>query len=169
MVEIKISEELREVLSEPFGSICNIDEIISYAEKNKRKLVCIGDFVTLSCIKNGFKPFVAVFDFKTLRKNIDESEKLILKNTYNPESAVNNPGTFNTALLEKAKILMKNGGGLLIEGEEDITGLAFMAYATHEHIITYGIKDKGPVFVLGENAYTISSYILLHYFNIKIK
>ncbi|MEM4295778.1 MAG: DUF359 domain-containing protein [Candidatus Anstonellales archaeon] len=160
-MEIKINEELRKVLASPFGSICDINNIIDFAQANNRNLVCVGDVVTLSCLDYGFKPFVAVFDFRNLRKEIREEDKARLKQTFRHiMQAKNNAGTFNKELLGIAKHLMLNGGALLIKGEEDIAGLAFMAYATKEHVITYGIKDKGPVFLLGENAKHISNYIL---------
>lgn len=166
--EIKINDELRNLLSTPFGSFCSINKIIEKCKKFNKKLITVGDAVTISCLKANYKPFLSVFDFKTLRAEISEKDKELIKKSFkNIIKAKNSPGCLNLALLPIAKKLMSSnsyGNAILIEGEEDITGLAFMLYCTDKHVITYGIKDKGPVFVPGENAITIAKHIFNTYF-----
>lgn len=161
MPEVKVEGEVRDLLSIPYGGVCSPSRIVEIAKESSRKIVSVGDAVLLSFLEIGVKPFVAVYDFRTLREDIAEERREVISKAFpQPYIAKNSPSTFNTDILAMAKPLMEKGGALRVEGEEDISGLAFMYYATREHLICYGIKDKGVIVVPGEQAHTIASYIM---------
>ncbi len=156
---LEVPSSIRELLKEPFSGLCPLDSILSLS-KSKR-LVGVGDAVVLSTLKAGIKPFVAVYDFVNERKSIEASKKGIISSAYPKAKTLPNPAHhFNTALLPLAKHLMKEGGALFIEGEEDLAGLAFMAYAEADHLIYYGLRNQGIVAISGLKARAISRYIL---------
>ena len=143
---LKITEELRAELKEPLGRLVSIEEVI----KTKKKLVAIGDIVALSILEKGVKPYVAVFDFKNLRKEIGEIEKQKLLSHFPKfERASNPPGTLNEKIFSVAKKILKKGGALFIEGEEDLVALAFLRHLEEGFTLVYGIFDKGVVAVEG--------------------
>ncbi len=143
---LKITEELRAELKEPLGRIVSIEEVI----KTKKKVVAIGDIVVLSLLEKGVKPHVAVFDFKNLRKEISETEKQkLLLHFPNFEKTANPPGTLNEKIFPVAKKLLKNGGALFIDGEEDLVALAFLRHLEEGFVLVYGIFGKGVVAVEG--------------------
>ena len=155
MIEVK--GKLREELSHPFGSLCDIDEIISTG----KKLVAVGDAVSLSTLRLGTTPFVSVFDGKTLRSPLPEADLHLLRSSHEQLLEANNPPShFNPEILPLAKELMEKGGALYVEGEEDIAGLAFLYYATEEHIVYYGIRELGVVMVEGLQGKKIAEYFL---------
>ncbi len=154
-----VTDELRELLSHPFSGLCPIENIVK--DHEGKKLVAVGDRVTLDTLKLGVVPFVAVFDHKTERAPISKGDKVILdKHFPEPESIENPPGHFNEELLPLAKRIMQNGGAVLVDGEEDITGLAFMFYATEDHVVYYGMRGEGVVLLEGLQAASIAKYLL---------
>ena len=153
-----VSDEIRALLSKPFSGFCPIETIVSTEGK---KLVSIGDRVTLDTLRLGKHPYVAVFDYKTERKPIDGESRALLEKSFPTRSTIENPpGHFNEELLPLAKRVMQNGGAVFVEGEEDITGLAFMFYATEDHIVYYGMRGQGVVALEGVQAASIAKYLL---------
>lgn len=143
---LKITEELRAELKEPLGRMASIEEVA----KTNKKIVAVGDVVALSLLKKGVKPFVAVFDFKNLRKEIERSEKQkLISNFPNATKVVNPPGTLNEKIFDTARKLLKTGGALFVDGEEDLVALAFLRSLEDGFILTYGIFGKGVVAVEG--------------------
>ena len=97
-----VSDELRELLSHPFSGLCPIENII--ANNKGKKLVAVGDRVTLDTLKLGEVPFVAVYDYVTERRAINNEEKALLSKHFpEPETIDNAPGHFNEELLPLAK------------------------------------------------------------------
>lgn len=143
---LRITEELRRELKEPLGRMTSIEEVV----KTKKKIVAVGDIVILNLLKKGVTPHVAIFDFKNLRKEIGEEEKQKLISHF-PEAqkTTNPPGTLNEEIFETAKKLLKSGGALFVEGEEDLVALAFLRSLEENFLLIYGIFGKGVVAVDG--------------------
>lgn len=143
-----ITENAKKILKKPQGKLFkNISSLLPSLKPNK-KIIAIGDIVTISLIKCGILPFISVFDFKTKRKDLNKREKnFILKNISHFRKIKNNAGTISINLLNEAKKLLKKGGSLLIEGEEDLSALAFMLFADKNFYIIYGQPEKGVVLI----------------------
>ncbi|MGB9719642.1 MAG: DUF359 domain-containing protein [Candidatus Anstonellales archaeon] len=143
---LRITEELRAELKEPLGRMISIDEVA----KTQKKIVAVGDIVVLSLLEKNVRPYIAVFDFKNLRKEISEEEKQKLVSHFPKAKKVSNPpGTLNEEIFEIAKKLLNSGGALFVDGEEDLVALAFLRSLEKDFLLIYGIFEKGVVAVEG--------------------
>ncbi|MEW6528692.1 MAG: DUF359 domain-containing protein [Candidatus Micrarchaeota archaeon] len=139
-----VPKEMRKELKKPLGTLMQLGEFIE--KYGKMKIIAVGDIVTISLLERGIKPFLAVYDFRTMRVDLEKKEKKKIKNSYFEFcSAQNQPGTINEELEKVAKKLIKKGGALFIDGEEDLSTLVFMKIAPKDCIIVYGQPNKGVV------------------------
>ena len=147
-MHIVFSEKLRKTLRKPMGRVTSIDKI-----RTDRKLIAVGDETTLNLIEKGTKPHLAICDFRIKRKKISRKMKhKITKSFKKAGTCRNRHGTLSLYLLKNAKKYLKKGGLLEIEGEEDITALAFILNGNKNYLVLYGQPDRGVVSVKPEKA-----------------
>jgi len=145
---MKISEKTKEALKQPIGELQTDFKKIKELSSDHR-IIAIGDICTLSLLSVGIKPHLVVFDYKSMRKEIDEGLIGILKMNYkNPKIYENEAGTVSDEIMKDAEKLIEEGGAILIKGEEDLTALAFIQKAKEKDIIVYGQPEKGIVIVV---------------------
>ena len=150
------SEELKSQLRVPMGPVYT--SMPSFPQG--RRIIAVGDIVVLGLLKKGIMPFAAAFDLKTRRAPIGKEDKdLIIKKFPNPLKSSNPPGTLTDEAMDAAKEAMEKGGAVLVDGEEDLTLLAFMRFAKKDDIFIYGIMDAG-VCVIQKNAKKIAERFL---------
>ncbi|MGV8085276.1 MAG: DUF359 domain-containing protein [Candidatus Bilamarchaeum sp.] len=144
---VNLTQEILSELKKPLGKIfVNIEEMLK--ETKGKKIISIGDISTINLIKCGVTPHVAVFDFKSQRKELENDLKKILENVYpNPKQYKNEAGTISDQLIKDAPKLLKEGGGVLVIGEEDICALAFIMSTKNQYSIIYGQPKEGIVLV----------------------
>ena len=135
-----------------------IGELIDEAEFSRRAANCrpiiVGDACCKTAIEHGIAPWIAVLDWKCMRTDVDALTKKLLLGLVagRPESQVyrlaNPPGHLNEEALELAKELAgsKEGGVLIIDGEDDLVALAFIS-ACSEGDLFYGQPREGIVHV----------------------
>jgi hypothetical protein len=83
-----------------------------------------------------------------MRKGIDPAMRQRLEEGFpNPSHYRNPPGTLSDELIADAGMLIEKGGAVLIEGEEDLTALAFILNGKSGDIIIYGQPNEGFVLV----------------------
>lgn len=141
-----VPEELREQLKRPLGKLMQMDEFVS--EYGKKKIISVGDIVTASLLELGVMPFLAVYDFKTMRNELGVREKNIIEKTYpKPDCAKNPAGEISDELEKKASSVLKKGGALFVKGEEDLATLVFMRISPEGCVILYGQPKEGVVAV----------------------
>jgi uncharacterized protein (UPF0218 family) len=142
-------EELKSRLRIPMGPVyASMPDFIP-----KSRIIAVGDMVVLGLLKKGITPFVAVFDLKTRRAPITKEEKgLILSRFPNPIKASNPAGYLTEEAIDAAEKAMSKGGAVLIDGEEDLTLLAFLAFAKSGDVFIYGIMGSGVCVINGQNA-----------------
>ncbi len=142
-----IPEEVRKQLKQPLGELhADFRRIRELSAKHR--IIAIGDICTLALLGMGIIPHLAVFDHRYMRKRLEPEMIGILEMHYRePKEYSNPPGTISEKILEDAKGLIEQGGGVLIDGEEDLTALAFIRSADASDIIVYGQPDKGLVIV----------------------
>ncbi len=147
-----VPEEMRAVLRRPVGALMQFDDFV--LKYGKRKIIAVGDIVTLSLLSSGIAPFIAVYDFRTLRSKLGDEEQGKIRAHYpKPETANNPPGTITEELENKAAEISRRGGALFVNGEEDLAALAFMLVSPPECVIIYGQPYEGVVAVeCGEEA-----------------
>lgn len=145
-----VSEEIKEKLKKPLGKIQNNFLTLQKLSKT-HKIIAVGDICTICLLASSIKPHLAIFDFKSERKEVSDEFKNTLKLHFpNPKKYKNDPGTLSAKVLKDSSKLIKNGGGVLIDGEEDLTALAFIDAADKKIVLIYGQPKKGMVLVYPE-------------------
>lgn len=144
---VVIPKQVKSKLKKPLGRVYrNAD----FAKKiRKKRLIVVGDESTLAVLGRGLVPHLAVFDFKIMRKKISKKQqKQLLSSFKKIKRYKNRKGTLSDYLLRNAKRLIREGGAILIDGEEDLTTLAFILSAGKNDVILYGQPNKGIVKIL---------------------
>ena len=140
---VQIGKDLRERLKKPLGQVIPFSEALVYCKG--RKVVCIGDEVTFNFLVEGKVPYVAVFDLKTLRHEVEPRVRGKLLEFYPNAKKVEKPaGDLSEEMFVLAKEYLEKGGALHVEGEEDLFALAF-ALQIDSEIVVYGQPGEGCV------------------------
>ncbi|MEM4272271.1 MAG: DUF359 domain-containing protein [Candidatus Bilamarchaeaceae archaeon] len=140
-----IGRDLRERLKKPLGRVLSFEEAIARA--GKRRIIAVGDEIVYNLLRAGKKPFVAVFDFKTLRKPVAEKVGRRIRKEYPKHRRISKPaGEISAEMFEVAKEMLKKGGALFVEGEEDLFALPFALLSKGE-VVLYGQPGQGCVLV----------------------
>jgi hypothetical protein len=144
---MEIPNRIRLQLKKPLGRLQKdfggIKELAS-----GHRIISIGDVCTLGLLSIGVRPHLAVFDYRFMRNRLDSGMIRILQVHFRKPKRYRNPaGTLSWRLLRDAKALLREGGAILIEGEEDLTALAFIKNAGKKDVIIYGQPDAGIVIV----------------------
>ena len=143
-----ISEGVKEELRKPLGRLCR-----KFPERLiGRRIISIGDVCTLGLVWAGISPHLAVYDLRSMRKPLALPEARMLRSIYrNPRRYRNPAGTLSDRIMKDAGKLIAKGGAVLIEGEEDLTALAFILGAGEKDVIVYGQPGEGLVVVVPNN------------------
>lgn len=145
-----IPEDIRMELKKPLGRIeTDFQGITRLREcRPSLRIISIGDICTLGLLENGLMPQLAVFDFQSMRAPLPPEGVRALRSAFRSMKRYRNPpGTLSEELLDEAGALIEEGGAILIEGEEDLTALAFILAAKEEDIVVYGQPEQGMVVV----------------------
>lgn len=145
---MRIPERVKEELKLPLGELHTDFRKVKSLSRTHR-IISVGDVCTLAMLAMGIRPHLAVFDHLFMRKPLDPGMIRILELHYKkPKKYKNPPGTLSGKLVNDAPSLIANGGAVLIDGEEDLTALAFILSATDKYIIVYGQPKEGIVIVI---------------------
>ncbi|MGC8533834.1 MAG: GTP-dependent dephospho-CoA kinase family protein [Candidatus Parvarchaeum sp.] len=142
---LSITNNTREILSKQPKKILDSEEFLEKIKNRKFYLICVGDMVTLTAIKNGIIPNLAIFDGKTERKRIDSN---IIEKAYKKIVKVKNPpGKITKNLLVSIiKILNRQKNeknAIKVEGEEDLAAPLCIAFSKTGTFIAWGVPKKG--------------------------
>ncbi|MDD5340510.1 MAG: DUF359 domain-containing protein [Candidatus ainarchaeum sp.] len=142
---MKIPEAVKEQLKRPLGSLEVDFRRIKQLSRGHR-ITAVGDICTLSLLALGIRPHLAVFDYQFMRQKLDSGMVSILEAHFSKARHYRNPaGTLSEAIIKDAGRLMKEGGAVLIDGEEDLTALAFIMAGGKKDVIIYGQPHRGLV------------------------
>ncbi len=142
-----IPENIRKELKRPLGEL-HIDFRKIKKLSGTMRIISIGDVCTLGLLAIGIRPHLAVFDHKYMRNELDSVLVKILEQNYpKPLRMSNPPGTLSDDIVRDAGQIIEKGGAVLIDGEEDLTALAFIKSAGKKDIIIYGQPNEGMVLV----------------------
>ncbi|VVC04104.1 Uncharacterised protein [Candidatus Bilamarchaeum dharawalense] len=143
---MNIPDEIKNELKKPLGRLVQIQEMKEISLS--KKIISVGDVCTLNLISIGITPHLAVFDHIYMRKNLDPESVRILHTKFSkPKKYKNPPGTLSNRIINDAKKLIENGGAVLIDGEEDLTALAFILAANENYVVVYGQPNEGMILV----------------------
>jgi len=141
---VEITPEVREQLKIPLGRFVDIAALKSL----KCRIISIGDVCTLGLLESGIMPHLAVFDFRSMRRELEPEMVRALRAAFrNPVKYRNPPGTVSEEIIRDAPALIAKGGAILIDGEEDLTALAFILAASDDDAVIYGQPNEGLVLV----------------------
>lgn len=144
---MRIPESVKAKLKKPLGSLEHDFRMIKRLSHGHR-IISVGDICTLSLLALGVKPHLAVFDHRFMRQKLDSGMVSRLKLHFGRARRYRNPaGTLSEKIVKDAKRLLREGGAVLIDGEEDLTALAFIAAGGKKDIIIYGQPHRGLVIV----------------------
>ncbi len=141
---VVIPEDVKKQLKRPLGRLYGGMHFLR--KTGKMRIISVGDDTTLALLESGITPHLAVFDFKVMRKRIPKKQQKILLSSFGKIRKYKNPkGTLSDYILKNAKMLIREGGAVLIAGEEDLVTLALIIDAKKDDIILYGQPKKGVV------------------------
>ena len=141
---VVIPEDVKKQLKKPLGKLYR--SVLFLKKIGKKRIISVGDDTTLALLESGITPHLAVFDFKVMRKRIAKKQQKILLSSFRKIRKYKNPkGTLSNYILKNAKKLIREGGAVLISGEEDLVTLALIMDAKKDDIILYGQPKKGVV------------------------
>jgi uncharacterized protein (UPF0218 family) len=144
---VAIPEKVKAALKKPLGRLQKDYSGIGALSRGHR-LISVGDVCTLGLLSIGIIPHLAVFDHLFMRHDLEPERKMILARRFaNPARYENPPGTLSDRIIADAPMLIEKGGAVLIEGEEDLTALAFIRSAGKSDIVIYGQPGEGIVVV----------------------
>jgi GTP-dependent dephospho-CoA kinase len=142
-----IPPSVKEQLRKPLGALHTDFREIKRLSRT-HKIISVGDVCTLALLAMGIPPHLAVFDHLYMRRTLDPGMVRILDLQFPRQKRYKNPaGTLSERLLRDAPMLIEEGGGVLIEGEEDLTAMAFIRSAGKDCIVVYGQPKAGMVIV----------------------
>lgn len=145
---VRIPDKVRSQLKKPLGKLYKDFREIRRLSKDHR-IISVGDVCTLGLLAMGIRPHLAVYDFRFMRHELDSGMRNTLNLHYSePRRYSNPPGTLSDEILGDAGALIDSGGAVLVEGEEDLTALAFILRGTDKDVIVYGQPNMGLVVVL---------------------
>jgi len=160
--KLVLPETLRETLRVPLGQTFEggeneldktANKILRLIDKSKCTMViAVGDIVTMSLIKHGFKPSISVIDHRSRRHEI--TYKNGSKNFNSPFFTVKNQaGTISNKAIEAFRLSLKKyfqtkkNQLIVIEGEEDLLALPAILLAPLGSLVLYGQWNLGVVAV----------------------
>jgi uncharacterized protein (UPF0218 family) len=163
----EVSEQIKKELKKPLGDLIDHSQLLAIAKKFK--IIAVGDISTLICIHNSVHPFIAVFDFHYMRQVLDRDKEEQLE-TYFKKSRMfklrNPAGTISAEAVPLAESMMRSGGVLKIDGEEDLLALVFIALAEKDTVVIYGQPNEGLVLVKPNSQAKIKSKEILKKLNL---
>lgn len=143
---VRLTKDLKAILKKPLGKTGCLEEIIPLAKG--KKIIAVGDQVVFGLLSRGIRPHVAVFDFRTMRADVEGGVRERIRKEYpSPQRIANEPGTISDALFMLAPVLVREGGALLIEGEEDLVAFPFILFLDRKCVVLYGQPGEGCVLV----------------------
>jgi len=144
--DLVLPEELREILSNPFGEIFNVNDIPKQLS-GKELVISVGDETTDNLLKLHIKPDLAIFDLQIERKPVI---KLRLLNAYKQRKIVSNPpGKITIELWNAVAEALSNRDvdAIQVDGEEDLAALVCGYLAPDNSVLLYGMPSKGVCIV----------------------
>lgn len=144
-----LPDEFRAVISKPQGKIISEKELKLFDLSKRPRIILVGDIVTKTFIKLGYKFDLSVVDLKTRKRKLFKSlDDLGIKEVSNLINVKNSRGTISRSLIKAIRrVLIKNSGGSVIKviGEEDLAVIPAVILAPLSSLIFYGQRNEGIV------------------------
>jgi len=145
--DFAVKGAIREFLKKPIGKVLSEKE---FSRKSLDNLVAVGDIVSETAIRHGFKPELIIFDKKEKRKPVKpEIVKLLKKYGALSFKCRNSAGVLCLDAWKTVAnaLSAESPARLEIDGEEDLLALAVLFLAPSNYNLIYGQPGKGIVLV----------------------
>ena len=142
--DLILTERLREELAKPIGDVVQ-EDVLEELLKDSPRVVSVGDAVTLTLLRKGMEPDVAVFDFRTRREHDEALRDRIGEMRGRHVRVDNPPGRITRALWRAVDDAVRGTERVKIEvaGEEDLAALVAIARAPEGAHVIYGLPQRG--------------------------
>jgi uncharacterized protein (UPF0218 family) len=142
-----IPENKRELFKEPFGTLINENDLKNI--NTEKKLITVGDVVSLTVNNNGIRPDIAVYDGMTERREMTAFDELVKNKGWEPVSVTNPAGTITKELVNAVENALTGNKKVMIRvtGEEDLAVLPCILLAPIGTNIIYGWPGKGMMLI----------------------
>ncbi len=136
----RVPEDKRYIFKEPIGSDLKESELVKHQDK---KIITVGDVVSLTMRRNGIRPILSVYDGYTERHEMTEFANLA--EGEEKEVVVNPAGVITDELEDAIRNALTTGKTDLIrvDGEEDLALMPCILYAPEGAEVVYGWPGKG--------------------------
>jgi len=140
----RVPEDKRNLFKESLGKDLKESELTKHKDK---KMITVGDVVSLTMRRNGIRPILSVYDGYTERHEMTEFATLV---EGEKKVTVKNPaGTITDELDDAVRNALTTGNTDLIrvDGEEDLALMPCILYAPEGAAVVYGWPGKGMMIV----------------------
>lgn len=140
----RIPEGKKEIFKEIIGYELKDSDLLHY---NGKKIITVGDMVSLTAREKGIHPLLSIYDGYTERHIITKFASLVKEEK---KIVVKNPAGSITSDLDNAiKNSLKTGDTNLIyvEGEEDLAFIPCVLHSPNDVEVVYGCPGKGMIIV----------------------
>jgi uncharacterized protein (UPF0218 family) len=142
--DLVLPDELREELAKPLGDVVQEGDLEKLLAGSGR-VISVGDIVTLTLLRKGLKPDVAVFDYRTRRGEADDLRGRLGDMKGVQVRVTNPPGMITRALWGAVRDAARGTRAVKIEvaGEEALAALVAIATAPKGARVIYGLPQQG--------------------------
>ena len=136
----RVPEDKRDVFKQCLGTDLKESELTKHHDK---KIISVGDVVSLTMRRNGIRPILSVYDGYTERHEMTDFANLV--EGEEKEVVVNPAGVITDELEDAIRNALKTGKTDLIrvDGEEDLALMPCVLYAPEGAEVVYGWPGKG--------------------------
>lgn len=150
-VKYTLPDEFRPLISNPQGKIMSEKDLRLFDFSKQTKIILVGDIVTKTFIKYGYKFDLSIVDLKTRKRKLFKSlSDLGVKKVSNLTNVRNQRGTLSRSIIRAVRnVFVKNLSGAVIKviGEEDLAVIPTVILAPLSSLVFYGQRDEGIVCV----------------------
>ncbi|MCQ2052692.1 MAG: GTP-dependent dephospho-CoA kinase family protein [archaeon] len=140
----RIPEGKKEIFKEILGRDLKENDL---SHHNDKRMITIGDMVSLTVRKKGMRPLLSIYDGYTERHIMTEFSSLVKEEK---KRIVRNPaGVITNELNNTIKNSLKTGDTNLIyvEGEEDLAFIPCVLHSPNDIEVVYGCPGRGMMVV----------------------
>ncbi|NLL95262.1 MAG: DUF359 domain-containing protein [Thermoplasmatales archaeon] len=141
----RLPESLRGEFKRPVGRPIGDPEL---RELGSKKLITVGDVVSLAAVRLGNPPDLAVYDGMTERREMTEFARLVSEGGWEVSVARNPAGTVTAELCDAVRNALEGESrAIRVEGEEDLALLPCVLLSPDGCDVVYGMPGEGMMHV----------------------
>lgn len=143
---LRLPDDMRGKLREPFGKLLGEKEFPSLKGS---KIIAVGDIAAYNLLKTGIDPKVVVIDKRTRRGETSQATRDALS-SFGAGAEIrveNRPGFIESGVWPAIKRAIRDGGRVVVDGEEDLLAIPCVLLAPDGWSVVYGLPDRGLVVI----------------------